>query len=40
MLAVAPELSDVARAPAAKPDAAFVPLDALMARPATIGVGP
>lgn len=32
VLAVAPELSDVARAPA-KRDAAFVPLNALMARP-------
>jgi Fe-S cluster biogenesis protein NfuA len=48
VLAVAPELSDIARAPAAKRDAAFVPLDALMARPcgtpapgpATTGVGP
>ena len=34
VLAVAPELSDVARAPAAgRPEAAFVPLDALMPRP-------
>ncbi|MGB8995956.1 MAG: NifU family protein [Pseudonocardiaceae bacterium] len=33
VLAVAPELSDVQRAPAAKREAAFVPLDALMARP-------
>ena len=32
VLAVAPELSDVARAPA-KRDAAFIPLNALMARP-------
>jgi Fe-S cluster biogenesis protein NfuA len=40
VLAVAPELSDVARAPAAKRDAAFVPLDTLMARPTTSGVGP
>jgi Fe-S cluster biogenesis protein NfuA len=46
VLAVAPELSDVARAPA-KRDAAFIPLNALMARPcgtpapgpATIRVG-
>jgi Fe-S cluster biogenesis protein NfuA len=43
VLAVAPELSDVARAPATgRPEAAFVPLDALMPRPAasTSGVGP
>ena len=34
VLAVAPELSEVARAPAAgRPEAAFVPLDALMPRP-------
>ena len=37
VLAVAPELSDVARAPAGRPGAAFVPLDALMPRPAGIG---
>jgi Fe-S cluster biogenesis protein NfuA len=36
VLAVAPELSDVARAPAATRDAAFVPLDALMPRPCGI----
>ena len=41
VLAVAPELSDVARVPAAsRRDPAFVPLDALMPRPAHSGVGP
>jgi Fe-S cluster biogenesis protein NfuA len=44
VLAVAPELSDVARAPTAgRRDAAFVPLDALMVRScgtAPSGVGP
>jgi Fe-S cluster biogenesis protein NfuA len=41
VLAVAPELSDVQRAPATgQRDAAFIPLDALMSRAATSGVGP
>lgn len=40
VLAVAPELSDVARAPAAKRAAAFVSLDTLMARPTASRVGP
>jgi Fe-S cluster biogenesis protein NfuA len=40
VLTVAPELSDVQRAPAAKRDAAFIPLDALLSRPAASGVGP
>ena len=41
VLAIAPELSDVQRAPAAgRHDAAFIPLGALMPRPATSGVRP
>jgi Fe-S cluster biogenesis protein NfuA len=41
VLAVAPELSDVRRVPVAGgPDAAFIPLDALMRREAPSGVGP
>ena len=39
VLAVAPELSDVRRGPVAR-DAAFVPLDALLARPVPSGPGP
>ncbi|MBV9164263.1 MAG: NifU family protein [Pseudonocardiales bacterium] len=45
VLAVAPELSDIQRVPTSRPpaagrNAAFIPLDALMPRPATSGVGP
>jgi Fe-S cluster biogenesis protein NfuA len=40
VLAVAPELTDVQRAPTAGRDAAFVPLDSLMRKPATSGTVP
>lgn len=41
VLAIAPELSDVQQAPAAgRRDAAFIPLDALLARPVASGAGP
>jgi Fe-S cluster biogenesis protein NfuA len=41
VLAIAPELSDVQRAPVeGRRDAAFIPLDALMPRSTTSGVGP
>lgn len=37
LLAIAPELADVARVPADDGDAAFIPVDALLQRPASAG---